>query len=226
MDIFPSLEASLDAIPASRLGALKELASHAASRLSADQPAHLVFISTHNSRRSHIGQVMAAAAAEHAGLANVRTYSAGTEVTAFNANAVDALRAHGCTIDVCTDQELLSSILGSPVESSGIDLEDPTNPVYLVRPRPSSSPSICFSKTLAHPWLPKSGFAAVMTCTSADAACPVVAGAKVRIALPYEDPKKSDGTGQEANVYGEKCREVGREMLWVMMEAKKEMVGY
>ena len=39
---------------------------------------------------------------------------------------------------------------------------------------------------------PDSGFAAVMTCSSADKGCPIVYGAAARFATPYVDPKVSD----------------------------------
>jgi arsenate reductase len=54
-----------------------------------------------------------------------------------------------------------------------------------------------------------------MTCTSADEACPHVPGAAVRVALPYVDPKASDGTPDEAAAYDRCCEQVAREMLYL-----------
>ena len=73
-----------------------------------------------------------------------------------------------------------------------------------------------FSKVYHHAFNPKSGFAAVMVCSSADASCPFVEGAEVRVSLPYLDPKVSDGTPEEAATYRAKSEEIGREMVWLM----------
>jgi arsenate reductase len=72
-----------------------------------------------------------------------------------------------------------------------------------------------FSKVFDSPPNPSSGFIAVMTCSSADAQCPVIAGCSDRIVLTYDDPKQHDGTAGEAKAYTERCRQIGREMLYV-----------
>ncbi|MCK4776283.1 MAG: protein-tyrosine-phosphatase, partial [Candidatus Krumholzibacteria bacterium] len=58
-------------------------------------------------------------------------------------------------------------------------------------------------------------FCAVMTCSQADKNCPVVVGASMRVAIPYDDPKAFDGTDQEAANYDERCRQISREMLYL-----------
>ena len=55
-----------------------------------------------------------------------------------------------------------------------------------------------------------------MVCSSADASCPFVEGAAVRVSLPYLDPKVSDGTPEEAATYRAKSEEIGRELVWLM----------
>ena len=50
--------------------------------------ANIIFICTHNSRRSHIAQVWAQTAASYFNISNVYAYSGGTEATAFNPRAV------------------------------------------------------------------------------------------------------------------------------------------
>ena len=54
------------------------------------RPAGLIFICTHNSRRSQLAQVWAGTAARVFGIAGVETFSGGTEVTAFNPRAIAA----------------------------------------------------------------------------------------------------------------------------------------
>jgi hypothetical protein len=58
-----------------------------------------------------------------------------------------------------------------------------------------------------------------MTCSDADEACPVVYGASVRFALPYDDPKASDGSLEEASTYQARAMEIGAEMFYVMKRA-------
>jgi arsenate reductase len=156
----------------------------------------LVFVCTHNSRRSHMGQLLAAAAARRAGV-QARTYSAGTEATAFNPRAAAAL-----------------SRAGFEVAWSG---EGP-NPHAQVRWAQGEPPADVFSKTLDDPSLPPSGFVAIMTCSQADAACPLVKGAAARVSLPYEDPKVADGTPEEAQRYDERVEQVGRDLAWVFRQ--------
>ncbi|WP_425389965.1 low molecular weight phosphatase family protein [Ekhidna sp.] len=163
---------------------------------SAEDP-KLNFICTHNSRRSHLSQIWAQTMAYHYGM-KVKTFSGGTEATAFNANAVAA------------------------IESAGFDVRkgEGSNPRYEVKFSTDASSMICFSKTYDDPINPSSGFAAIMTCSEADAECPVVFGADARIKLFYEDPKVSDGSGNEAKVYGERCSQIAAEMNYVFQQAK------
>ena len=85
MPMFPQLEryiAGLEplSIPAERRGRLDQLAAYVRDKRAAGEAARLVFICTHNSRRSQLGQVWAATAAAHGGVSGVETYSGGTEV--------------------------------------------------------------------------------------------------------------------------------------------------
>ena len=66
---------------------------------------------------------------------------------------------------------------------------------------------------------PVKNFAAVMTCTDADEKCPIIADAE-RISLPYEDPKVSDGTPREAQMYNERSMQIAAEMKYVFSQLK------
>lgn len=156
----------------------------------------VLFVCTHNSRRSHLAQLLGLAAARHAGLPHVSTYSGGTEVTAFNARAVAALRRVGFEID------------DAPGE----------NPRYAVRFSSAEAPTLAFSKRITDPANPSAEFVAVMTCTQADAACPFVSGARHRVSLPYEDPKCADDTPSEAKTYDERVDQIGRDLVWVFRQ--------
>jgi len=191
--------AESEQIPAARRAALESLAGYVQQCLSEGRTAELTFICTHNSRRSHLSQVWAKAAAAHFGLENVNTYSGGTEVTAFNPRAVAALQRCGLQIDP--------------------DDQAAANPRYRVRFRPLGSAEICFSKQFDDPANPNTRFAAVMTCSEADEACPVVHNCDLRVAITYQDPKAADGTPAEAAAYDERTRQISREMLYLMQHA-------
>jgi len=207
VELYPELErylsvvaSEIDRIPADRQGALARLTEFVAERVAAGQPSMLSFICTHNSRRSQLAQVWAQAAAAHFGVPGVETYSGGTEATAFNPRAVAAMRRAGFRI---------------------ADPDWGDNPFYRVRFAEGGTPIECFSKVYDHASNPARGFCAVMTCSAADAACPVVLGAAERISLPYDDPQDFDGTDRETAAYDERCQEIAREMLYAFSRIKR-----
>lgn len=106
------------------------------------------------------------------------------------------------------------------LQRAGLRIEDPggENPRYQVAISPEVPPMICFSKVYTHPENPQRDFIAVMTCSQADADCPVVQGAAHRFALSYEDPKIADDTPEETARYDERCRHIAREMLFLFGE--------
>ncbi|MCP9234848.1 protein-tyrosine-phosphatase [Lewinella sp. JB7] len=161
-----------------------------------DTTAALNFICTHNSRRSHLGQIWASVAAHYYDLPHVQTFSGGTEATAFNPRAVAALQRAGFAID-----------------DPGGD-----NPRYVVRFSPDAPPLTCWSKVFDDPANPAKDFAAIMTCSHADENCPFIPGAQLRLPLTYDDPKEADGTPQEADRYDERVRQIGRELFFAFGE--------
>lgn len=189
-----SAAADVDVIPAGRRETLDRLAAFVRGRRAAGVPADLTFICTHNSRRSHMGQLWAATAAAWLGVDGVRTWSGGTEVTAFNPRAVAALRRAGFVIDRAADG---------------------ANPRYRATYGPAGPVMEAWSKRYDDPANPADGFAAVMTCAAADASCPFVEGAALRVSLPYEDPKAADGTPEEAARYDARARQIAAEMLYL-----------
>jgi len=159
----------------------------------------LNFICTHNSRRSHIAQLWAQAAAAYYGIENVHCFSGGTEATAFNPRAVKAMKDAGFIIT---------------------KTKEDANPVYEVRYADGAEPVIAFSKTYDDPFNHTKDFAAIMTCSHADENCPLVLGASGRIPLTYDDPKEFDGTPQEAEKYAERVHEIGKEIFYAFSQVK------
>lgn len=185
-----------DSIAIERREQLEAVAQYVANRLQAQNEAKLTFVCTHNSRRSHLSQVWARVCADALGIAGIETYSGGTEATAFNPRAVDALQRAG--LEISTDDPQAA------------------NPVYLVRSGPEGRAERCWSKVYDQPPNPTAGYCAVMTCSEADGACPVVPGCELRAAIRYEDPKVADGTDQEQARYSERSEQICREMLYLM----------
>ena len=64
-----------------------------------------------------------------------------------------------------------------------------------------------------------------MVCGEADAACPFVKGAALRVSMPYLDPKIYDGGGFESAKYAERRDDMGRLMLAVMMQARQRIAS-
>ena len=185
-----------DKIPSDRKTDLAKVAAYVRERLAKSEPARLTFICTHNSRRSHLSQIWAQVAAEYYGLAGVETFSGGTEATAFNPRAVAAMQRCGLKI-VAEDATV-------------------ANPRYIVTGSDSPTPQVCFSKAYSDPPNPSSGYCAVMTCSQADEACPLVMGCDLRIPIRYEDPKVADDTEFEAQRYDERSAQICCEMLYMM----------
>ncbi|MEL7473855.1 MAG: protein-tyrosine-phosphatase [Planctomycetota bacterium] len=188
-------EREFDRITPERRDQLAELAAYVAETRAKGQRTGLTFVCTHNSRRSHMSQLWAAVAAERYGQAHIRTYSGGTEATAFNPRAVAALERAGLDIDRTTDD---------------------TNPIYHVRTHVHANPMTCFSKIYDQAPNPTAAFAAIMVCNSADEACPMVPGADRRFGITYVDPKAHDNTPKEAAAYDERCAQIARELLFTM----------
>ncbi|MGB2423847.1 MAG: protein-tyrosine-phosphatase [Flavobacteriales bacterium] len=203
--LHPDLAATAEALLADTAGIeserkveLRALGSWVAEAVVEGRSAELIFICTHNSRRSHLAQVWAQVGADAAGLKGVSTFSGGTEATACNPRTVAAMQRAG-------------------FEVAEVDRENgPTNPTYAVSAGPSWPEMRCFSKKYGHLSNPQEGFAAVMTCSSADKGCPIVEGSGARFSVPYVDPKVSDGKPEEAATYDARLRQIGTEMLFVM----------
>lgn len=206
-DLASALMLDTTEVPVSRQTELNALASWTAQNLKKKGSADLIFICTHNSRRSHLAQVWAQTAADMLALEGIRTFSGGTEATACNPRTVEAMKRAGFEV---TTQDTLQGA---------------TNPTYLVHGGSTLEGMPCFSKTYSHEVNPQSGFAAVMTCSSADRGCPIVYGADARFAVPYVDPKVSDDTDQEAATYDARLRQIGTEMLYLMGKVKEGVKG-
>ena len=102
-----------------------------------------------------------------------------------------------------------------------VDAPSNDNPRYQVSFARQADPLVCFSKVYDQRPNPQKDFIAVMVCDRAAEQCPVVSGARQRLAITYEDPKVADNTAAEADKYDERCRQIAREMLFVFAQVAK-----
>lgn len=187
-------------VESERKDVLIPLVSFIRSKVAVNETINLNFICTHNSRRSHLSQIWAQTMATYFNVKNVYCYSGGTEATA------------------------MFPMIGETLVKQGFErlqLSEGSNPVYAIKFSNNDAPVICFSKKYDHPFNPKTGFGAIMTCDSADEACPLVIGAAARFPIKYQDPKAFDGTDLMAAKYEERSLQIASEMYFVFSEATK-----
>lgn len=193
-------ELSLDSISEERREILIPLSQYIQSKIAEKNPVNLNFICTHNSRRSHLGQIWAKTMADYFNLENIYTYSGGTESTAIFPKVV----------------ETLENIGFKPIK-----LSDNENSVYGIKYGETALPLICFSKKFEDDFNPKKNFAAVMTCSQADEDCPFVFGAEKRFPITYSDPKLFDNSSKQNEMYEERSKQIATEMKYVFSLIQK-----
>ena len=190
-------ELNPQSISIERKAILQPLIIFIQSKVSKNQEIRINFICTHNSRRSHLSQVWAQTMAKYFNIKNVFCYSGGTEATALFPMVINTLKNTDFQIE---------------------KLADNNNPVYRIKYADNEHPIIGFSKILDDDFNPKSEFAAIMTCDSANEACPFVPGAEKRIPITYQDPKVFDNTPQQAEKYNERSLQIATEMFYVFSQ--------
>ena len=203
--LFPEIENyvssfTFEGLTADRTEALQPLVDYINEKAAGDSETRINFICTHNSRRSHLTQILAQAAAAHYGIPNVFCYSGGTEATALYPMVAETLKNAGFAVQL---------------------LSGGHNPVYAIKYSENEHPVIGFSKTYYDAFNPESEFAAIMTCSQADGGCPFISGAEKRIAITYEDPKAFDNTPEQAAKYDERSLQIATEMFYVFSKIKK-----
>lgn len=193
------LSKEFDDIPKERKDKLNAIADYISKKRFDHQPVQLVYICTHNSRRSHFGQVWAHVAAKYYGIESVQSYSGGIEVTTFNMNAIRTLERIGFVVKASNESE---------------------NPLYHLTYDQNESPIVCFSKVYDDKSNPQKHFAAIMVCGDADENCPFVPESDFRISTTYRDPKEYDHTALQDEKYDERCRQIAVEIFYTFSLVK------
>lgn len=172
---------------------LEQIAHYVQTKKKRHETIRLMYVCTHNSRRSLFGQIWSKVAAGYFGVKQVESYSGGTEATAFHPNAIQALEKTGFKIKK-TNESL------NPNYQVYFDEEDYCS---------------CFSKMYDDAHNPSSNFVAIMTCSDAEDNCPFIPGVDLRIATTYDDPKVYDNTGLQEAKYLERSNQIALECLYV-----------
>ncbi len=199
-----SLEEDFASMDAERKKKLQDIADYIIQSKSNQEDSKVLFVCTHNSRRSHFAQIWLQTAAYYYGVDDILTYSGGTEATAANERAMDALKRAGFTVATSNRKD--------------------DNHVYAVSQGPGFGSDLLFSKVYGDKNNPQERFGAVMVCSDADKSCPVVHGADARISLPFDDPRYYDNTPSEKEKYDETCRLIATEMFYAMSLVKEKEV--
>lgn len=214
---FPPITSYLERIasatpaPSQHAEASEHLAAWIAEQYPLDPSLRVIVVCTGNSRRSILGSTLGNAIAARFGLTRLRFSSGGTDPSAFNPRTINALKEVGFRIEATGE----SAPPGKGGES---------NPRYRVA-WSDSEETIEFSKHFADASNPKRGFAAIMVCAEANAECPVVPGASLRVAMPFDDPKSSDGSPEESAAYAQRRDEIAASLLAVLRKAVERMQG-
>lgn len=184
-----------DTLTATRLKILQPLIDYIQNEVNLKNDILLNLICTHNSRRSHLAQIWLQTAATYYNIKNVYCYSGGTQATELFWAVATTLQNQGFLINQLSTEK---------------------NSVYAIKFAANEPAVIGFSKKYDAAFNPSNNFAAIMTCTDADLGCPIVAGAKTRIAIPFNDPKIADNTPQQAAKYAERSVQIATEMFYVL----------
>lgn len=183
-----------------RKSILKSVAKAVQNELSHSELAHILFVCTHNSRRSMLAQTWATAMAQHYGVSDILSHSCGTETTAVHPQVIHTLRLHGFKV-------------GKPTQTD--------NPVYQVDFAEETKPLTLFSKTLEHESLRDKDLISVMVCSSASENCPFIPNAKARISLPYNDPKAFDEHPDREQVYLKTSKLIATELKYLFKKVSQ-----
>ena len=179
---------------------LQPLVFYIQEKVNDKQTINLNFICSHNSRRSHLAQIWAQFAAAYYNIPNINCYSGGTQETALFPKVAETLSNQGFQI---------------------FKIADSINPIYAIKFDENCLPIIGFSKKYNDAFNPISNFAAILTCSQADEGCPFISGAEKRIPITYEDPKISDGTTNQTEVYQQRSTEIATEMMYIFSQITK-----
>ena len=174
-------------ITTKRAQQLETIANRVNTARSESKALNLVFVCTHNSRRSQASEWWARRYLVERNITDIFVHSAGTEVTRFHQNMIDALQRAGADLkqsDMADNPEIL----------------DQYHAVTM------------YSKTYEEVAETHDQLFAIMVCDDAREHCSVIPGALGRVNLNFKDPKFADGTPEQADAYDACVQQIGEEL--------------
>lgn len=183
-----------DLIPQERLELLDSIQSSLRHYYKQTKSLKLVFVCTHNSRRSIFSEVWASVIASYYKLPEISTYSGGAEETFVSPTTVIAL------------------------QDQGFDIEK-TDVGYQLNLGKKNKKHL-FSKRIENEINPSADFVAITTCDNAKESCPLIIGAYSRFHLPYQDPKQFDGQINEVEAYQDTSKGIATELKYLLSGLK------
>ncbi|MEQ8474305.1 MAG: protein-tyrosine-phosphatase [Marinoscillum sp.] len=193
---------NLEDIPEERKASLKDVGDFLVNKVRENGSYDVLFVCTHNSRRSHLADTWFKYALLFYGVDSLESYSGGLEETAFNKNAIAALERAGFTIHYSRE-----------VDNPAVAITPGLYPVWRMK-----------SKVYSNKVNPKSDFVAIMVCSDADQSCPLVPGASGRFALAYNDPRYFDSTPAQDMKYDQTAKEIAIEMFYLADYMKSQQI--
>jgi arsenate reductase len=161
---------------------------------------NLIFISTHNSRCSQLGQVWAFFASEYFNLHTIHAFSGGTKATYFHRNTLKTLQTAGFMFHLTDFSH--------------------QNPKYLISTKQTNKSILAYSKGVQE-LTNKCPFITITTCNNSDKDTPFMSGAVYRFDLPITDPKFSDETQKREAVYLKTNQQIAAELFFLFSELKQ-----
>lgn len=201
--ICDTLVSQSELIPDERKGMLQMLSYYIRKKYEEGKNPKLLVISTHNARRSQIAQIWLGISAEYFNISKLEIYSGGLEVSEFDVRVINAFERIGIEIEF--DNRLES------------------NTKYLIKWNEKMEPLVGFSKKYEHKSNPQDQFCAIIVCSNANKKSPIVFGSEFKISIPFSDPQSFNDTDVEDLIYDSRVKQIGREMLFVLGEVRKEL---
>lgn len=193
-----NIQSYASTLPAEKSDRVKRLSLSLQNALQSKGKLNLIFICTHNSRRSQFSEVWAHALIHHYDLAQYfKSFSAGTEVSRVHPAVLNTLKRQGFQIDSSDEQ----------IQISGDDI--PVKRLY--------------SKDIDDESLVHEAAYTIMVCAQADENCPYIDWASERFSLPLHDPGVADGTEKESDSYRQ-CSEEIASLLKGVFELIKQRI--
>ncbi len=195
--IFSNKAIETISIDKERQGILKLIASFIVSQCKKLNDVHLNFICTHNSRRSQLSQIWAHYAIEKYKLKRIKSYSGGTEVTAFHRNTIKTLQKAGFKFKLINYSH--------------------ENPIYEITFSKAKNSITGFSK-LYNDSINNDPYIVITTCSNAEQNCPFIPEAVERFHVGYTDPKVSDDSESMDKTYLETNKQIAAEMDFLFLQ--------